>query len=168
MVVLVIICLALLTYLHCRRKRRCLPLPPGPPADPFIGHLRVLPRQNPQDTYYAWGKQYGPLLTYLDLRSPLIELTGDVISLRLLGKTIVVLNSENAAKELLDRRGANYSERPSFALLHAYVSRTSLAVPQSRLNIFQSGLGRRSHVLVVQQRRIHEEAQFLSATVRSP
>ena len=43
-------------FLRIKRSRR---LPPGPPADPLIGHLRVLPREDPHHTYYEWSKLYG-------------------------------------------------------------------------------------------------------------
>lgn len=43
-------------------------------------------------------------------------LLGDVFSLRALGKTIIVLNSEKAASELLEKRGAQYSDRPQFPI----------------------------------------------------
>ena len=41
--------------------------------------------------------------------------------LQLPGKSVIVLSSEEAAKELLDKRSANYSRRPLFPLLSAYV-----------------------------------------------
>ena len=42
--------------------------------------------------------------------------TGDVIYLNLMGKSLVVLNSEEAARELLDKRSAIYSDRPAFPI----------------------------------------------------
>lgn len=39
-------------------------------------------------------------------------LAGDLIYSRLLGKDIIVLNSEKIAKELLQNRSGNYSDRP--------------------------------------------------------
>lgn len=32
--------------------------PPGPPADPIIGHVRFVPASRPELTYTKWGKQY--------------------------------------------------------------------------------------------------------------
>ncbi|KAL4259182.1 cytochrome P450 family protein [Pleurotus pulmonarius] len=69
--------------------------PPGPPADPLIGHLRVIPFENQDATFHTWAKEYG-----------------DVIHLEALGNHIVVLDSVEAANDLLEKRSANYSDRP--------------------------------------------------------
>lgn len=39
-----------------------LSLPPGPPSDPLIGHLRVAPLKNHAEVYREWSKQYGTRL----------------------------------------------------------------------------------------------------------
>lgn len=36
-----------------------LPLPPGPPADPIIGHIRSMPRLYPWKTFSEWGSRWG-------------------------------------------------------------------------------------------------------------
>lgn len=41
----------------------------------------------------------------------------DVIHVKTLGQSVVVLNSLQAARDLLDKRGANYCDRPQFTLL---------------------------------------------------
>ena len=41
-------------------------------------------------------------------------ITGDVVYLSALGRTIIVLNSQKAAADLLGRRARNYSDRPRF------------------------------------------------------
>lgn len=38
--------------------------------------------------------------------------TGDVVYLNVFGRPVVILNSPKAAADLLDRRAANYSNRP--------------------------------------------------------
>lgn len=43
-----------------------------------------------------------------------IGIIGDVLSLKLPGKTLIILNSEKAALDLLERRSAIYSDRPRF------------------------------------------------------
>lgn len=40
------------------RNNSGLPLPPGPPAEPFFGHFRSVPLVNPELSYIKWGKEY--------------------------------------------------------------------------------------------------------------
>ena len=47
--------------------------------------------------------------SYLNISRMII---GDVFSLQVPGKTIIVINSEKAANELLEKRSAIYSDRP--------------------------------------------------------
>ena len=37
---------------------------------------------------------------------------GDIVHSRLLGQDIIIINSENIAKDLLENRSRNYSDRP--------------------------------------------------------
>ncbi|KAK0232280.1 cytochrome P450 [Armillaria nabsnona] len=76
------------------------PLPPGPPSDPIIGHLRMIPPQRQPNAFYEWSKVYG-----------------DVIQLRVFGRSIVILSSDEAATDLLEKRGLNYSSRPNFIIM---------------------------------------------------
>jgi len=79
-----------------------MPLPPGPPADPVIGHFRVFPDANiSAEVFHDWMQKYG-----------------DVISLKMFGQTFVILGSEKAALEILDKRSAQYSNRPPFPLFN--------------------------------------------------
>lgn len=50
-----------------------LHLPPSPPADPLIGHARIIPLTQPYKTYAEWGKKYGMLL-FLSLNSSMLTL----------------------------------------------------------------------------------------------
>jgi len=40
----------------------------------------------------------------------------DILYLNVLGRPIIVINSTKVAHELLDKRGANYADRPRFVL----------------------------------------------------
>lgn len=91
-------CIAL--WFSLKNAKRNPPLPPGPPAEPLIGHFRLIPQNNQEMAFYKWGKIYG-----------------DVIHIHFLGRSIIVLNSVQAATDLLDKRSANYSDRPAFPLL---------------------------------------------------
>lgn len=75
-------------------------LPPGPPAEWFLGHLRVIPTFSPEYTFIEWSRQLG----------------SDILSFNVLGQPVIVLNSVQAAIDLLDKRGANYCDRPRFVL----------------------------------------------------
>ncbi|THH19556.1 hypothetical protein EW146_g1637 [Bondarzewia mesenterica] len=86
-------------YSHLRPSKTHQ-LPPGPPGEPIIGHLRIVPTGSPEFTYARWSKEYG----------------SDVLYVNMLGQHVVVLNSVQAAVDLLDKRGANYCDRPRFVL----------------------------------------------------
>ncbi|KAJ8081659.1 hypothetical protein PM082_007505 [Marasmius tenuissimus] len=83
-----------------KRATRRTGLPPGPPADPLIGHLRIIPTQKLPETFHEWSRIYG-----------------DVIYLHVLGREIIVLGTAEAAHKLLDDRGANYSCRPKLTVM---------------------------------------------------
>ncbi|KAI0264166.1 cytochrome P450 [Gloeopeniophorella convolvens] len=78
------------------RRRRGLVYPPGPTGLPLIGNLLDVPKKFSWVQYAKWGEQYG-----------------DVISIQVPGDVIVVLNSHQAAKDLLERRGDIYLDRPT-------------------------------------------------------
>lgn len=76
------------------------PLPPSPPGEPILGHLRVIPAVGPEHRYIEWSREY----------------SSDILYFNVLGRPIIVLNSVKAAHDLLDKRGANYASRPRFVL----------------------------------------------------
>lgn len=92
--------ISILIPLSKRLRKHALPLPPGPPGEPLLGHLRVIPSDHPEYDYTRWGKQ----------------LSSDILHLSVLGRSIIVLNSVEAARDLMDKRGANYADRPRFVL----------------------------------------------------
>ncbi|TFY83423.1 hypothetical protein EWM64_g589 [Hericium alpestre] len=87
-------------YLDTRKSSQGLSYPPGPKALPIIGNLLDIPKETPWVTYTAWAKQYD-----------------DVISVTAFGKVIVVVNSAKAAKEVFERRGTRYMDRPRVPIL---------------------------------------------------
>ena len=43
-----------------RRNHQRLPLPPSPPADPLIGHLRIFPdARDMAEVFHEWTQKYG-------------------------------------------------------------------------------------------------------------
>ncbi|GJJ12995.1 hypothetical protein Clacol_007244 [Clathrus columnatus] len=92
----------ILHLIRLRRKNAQMPpLPPGPKPLPVLGNLLDLPVERDYETYTRWKDVYG-----------------DVIYLSALGNDIVVLNSVQAASDLLDKRSLWYSDRPYIPMIH--------------------------------------------------
>jgi hypothetical protein len=79
--------------------RRPADYPPGPPTLPLIGNLHLMPKEKPHLQFQKWAEEYGP-----------------VYSLILGTKVMVVLSSDQAVKDLLDKRSGIYSSRPEMYL----------------------------------------------------
>ena len=75
--------------------RRPKDYPPGPPTLPLIGNLHQIPSEKRHIQFEKWAREYGP-----------------VFSLMLGTKVMIVLNSDQAIKDLIDKQGAIYSSRP--------------------------------------------------------
>ncbi|KAF1809998.1 cytochrome P450 [Eremomyces bilateralis CBS 781.70] len=81
-------------------KRYPCPLPPSPPAEPLLGHFRTLPPENAHLKHMEYAKRFN----------------SDIVYFNVLGNHTIVLNSQKVANEILDKRGANYQDRPGFVL----------------------------------------------------
>ncbi|CAE6451763.1 unnamed protein product [Rhizoctonia solani] len=77
------------------RSQCQLPLPPGPPSYPLIEQLLSMPLSSEHTVFDKQGK----------------EIQSDIISLSMLGNTIIVLNSSQAAIDLLEKKSSIYSDR---------------------------------------------------------
>ncbi|CAL1709874.1 unnamed protein product [Somion occarium] len=77
------------------------PLPPGPPRLPVLGNIMRLGEiaKFPWLKFTEWSQQYGP-----------------IIYLNMAGQSIVVLNTAQAAFDLFDSRGSNYTDRPKLIM----------------------------------------------------
>ena len=113
-----------LLYLRLRRRPNGLRLPPGPPAEPLLGHIRVIPQENAERAYFRWSKEYGEFRQPSSLSFADVSSGSDLIHVRVLGQPIIVLNSVESAVELLEKRGAIHSDRPFFAYFDMYVDRS--------------------------------------------
>ncbi|KAF8552144.1 cytochrome P450 [Imleria badia] len=80
-------------------SRASYPFPPGPPGLPWVGNVTGVNPDAPWLTYAEWAKTYG-----------------DLIYIRLLGKDILIINSEKVAKDLFENRSKIYSDRPHFII----------------------------------------------------
>ncbi|KAF9817390.1 hypothetical protein IEO21_03444 [Rhodonia placenta] len=81
-----------------RSKHR--PLPPGPRGVPLLGNIFQIPLENQFKMFTDWGNIYG-----------------DVVYAQLFQQPLVIIGSLRAAQELMEKRGAIYSDRPRFVLL---------------------------------------------------
>ncbi|EJD49818.1 cytochrome P450 [Auricularia subglabra TFB-10046 SS5] len=90
---------ALALWRH-RRHRNALPYPPGPPPRWLIGNLTDMPPSFAWLRFSEWGAKYGEI-TYANI----------------LGQSTIILNSLEACKELLEKRGANAAGRPFSVML---------------------------------------------------
>ncbi|KAJ8702940.1 hypothetical protein PTI98_001611 [Pleurotus ostreatus] len=94
---------ALLAYRVWNYGRRELGLPPGPPTTPILGNIPHFPRLFPFLQFSRWAAEYG-----------------DIYSLKVLDRTMVILSSGQAIKDILDKNGTSTSDRfQPYTLLHA-------------------------------------------------
>lgn len=91
--------IALLIYRLRNVGRRPAGYPPGPPTLPLIGNLHLVPKEKAHLQFQKWANEYGP-----------------VYSLILGTKVMIVLSSDQAIKDLLDKRSGIYSSRPDMYL----------------------------------------------------
>ncbi|KAF5325955.1 hypothetical protein D9611_000766 [Ephemerocybe angulata] len=74
-------------------------LPPGPKPLPFLGNALQMPTSNHPQTFREWASVYG-----------------DIVYVRIFGQPMVIIDSLQAARDLLDKRSSIYSDRPRFVL----------------------------------------------------
>jgi hypothetical protein len=91
----VAVAVALLVYRLSQVGRRPKDYPPGPPTLPLLGNLHLMPKKEAHLQFQKWAQEYGP-----------------VYSLMLGTQVMIVLSSDQAIKDLLDKRSAIYSSRP--------------------------------------------------------
>jgi cytochrome P450 len=91
--------LALVLHQLSKIGRRPADYPPGPPTLPLIGNLHLMPKEKGHLQFQKWAEEYGP-----------------VYSLILGTKVMIVLSTDQAIKDLLDKRSNIYSSRPDMYL----------------------------------------------------
>ncbi|KAF8999673.1 cytochrome P450 [Cyathus striatus] len=97
-IVTVICAVSAVIYNYCTR-RNIAPLPPGPKGLPFIGNILDFPKSQHWVTFAQWGDTYGGM-----------------VYVNVFGKPMVILNDPTIAVELLDKKGKQYSDRPTFIM----------------------------------------------------
>ncbi|TFY75756.1 hypothetical protein EWM64_g8256 [Hericium alpestre] len=104
-----VVVLTIRSYLQ---RRRSHPLPPGPTPLPLIGNILSIPSEAPWATYAQWSRDY----------------ESDIVSFWNFDQLTIVVNSHAAAKELFERRSANYSQRPRNTMIDFAAAAISMAV----------------------------------------
>ncbi|KAK0234250.1 cytochrome P450 [Armillaria fumosa] len=84
-----------LVWRFCHISSRNAPFPPGPRGIPFLGNLLDMPSEKEWLTFAKWGEKYG-----------------DIVSVSLLGRRLIIINSVQMAIDTLDKKSSIYSDRP--------------------------------------------------------
>jgi hypothetical protein len=74
-----------------------------------------MPTEQAPFVFHEWSKKYGTaqrVVTFLI--QPTHSFAGDVMYLEVFGKPMVVLDTHEAAVDLLEKKGSIYSDRPEF------------------------------------------------------
>ncbi|CCL98337.1 uncharacterized protein FIBRA_00331 [Fibroporia radiculosa] len=80
---------------NLRTGRRAFLLPPGPMRLPLLGNVHQLPSTFQHKTFKQWAAKYG-----------------DIFYLEVFHKPAIVINSAQMARDLMEKRGSKYSDRP--------------------------------------------------------
>lgn len=86
--------------------------PPGPFPLPLIGNLHQLPKKNKWRKIKEWHDKYGPIIT-----------------VHIGARPMIILGSYECVKDLLARRGATYSSRPSYFVDAVGSKRHTVSLP---------------------------------------
>lgn len=76
-----------------------------------------------------------------------IKLEGGIIYVHVIGRPVIIINDLGIARELMEKRGAVYSDRPPLILISQMLDQ--LPIPYGDLasfSIFQDGLGQGSRI----------------------
>ncbi|KAJ7722332.1 cytochrome P450 [Mycena metata] len=90
----------IIQYFSARRMHSRFPLPPGPKKLPIVGNLFNKPQAPEYEAYVELGR----------------KLNSDIIHLNLAGQSVVNLLSSTVTDDLLEKRSALYSDRPSLPM----------------------------------------------------
>ncbi|KAM5544563.1 hypothetical protein V8D89_001461 [Ganoderma adspersum] len=93
--ILIALAVLFLVYYAFQRKRKKGTPFPGPPPAPVLGNLLQLPTTKVWERLFQWGQTYGP-----------------IYQLRLFSTPLLVLNTWEAGREVLDGKSAVYGNRP--------------------------------------------------------
>ena len=83
-----------------------------------------MPKEQEWKTFARWAKEYGGSVSPILYSSflPLTFLSGDLVYLKVIGKTFISVNSVAVAQDLFQSRSLLYSDRASFPMMSLCVS----------------------------------------------
>jgi cytochrome P450 len=98
-----------------------------------------MPKDEPWIAYTDMSKKYGRRNILGTTGSPQLNraFLGDIFYLRAFSKVIVVLSSFSAIKDLLEKRGEYYSDRPSVPIVKMYDLKRFTSQCAATLTIFR-------------------------------
>ena len=127
-------------YIFCTREYRPKNLPPGPTRLPFFGNALQLPRVNQHLAMQKWFLQYGGLTNCGVFILIEYSRLGDIIYAEFFGSPAIIISSAKVAMELVEKRGAKYSDRPAFSYFNELYAYTHFTTLLSDREIFQGWL----------------------------
>ena len=111
---------ALKSYFTKPKLPRGVQFPPGPTSLPILGNVLAVDVSAPWVTYKEWGSQYGKWSRKVLITRSNWSSSGDMVYTRLFSQENIVINSEEIARDLLEHRSQNYSDRPEIVTNELY------------------------------------------------
>ncbi|TFY51209.1 hypothetical protein EVJ58_g10686, partial [Rhodofomes roseus] len=82
-------------------------LPPGPPHIPILGNAHQLPQLDQHKTFMEWAVRYG-----------------NIVYAEFFTQPAIIISSTKVAYDLMEKRGARYSNRPRFVRINEMIGWT--------------------------------------------
>jgi hypothetical protein len=109
---------ALIFALISKWRKPTLQYPPGPKHYPILGNVLDLPMNAPiWESFLSLANRQGMLQSWSMNLLNLFPKGTDILYLRLLGQDMVVLNSNEAISDLIEKRSSIYADRVSGTIL---------------------------------------------------